>query len=109
MTRERTVRSAETATRHAVLARTPQRRSRPRRRESGKQFPNDGLANCFEQWRLRRRNRHEEREAQRDEYSADKPGYALVCPIAQCPLALQDEPSRAEQGITEHQADPGQH
>src|SRR6266705_4618614 len=55
------------------------------------------------------RKRHKERKAQREDYSADKPGYARVCPIAQCPLALQDKPSRAKQGITEHQPDPGQH
>lgn len=34
------------------------------------------------------RKRYKERKDQREEYSADKPGYSRVYPIAQCPLAL---------------------
>src|SRR5271163_4493300 len=55
------------------------------------------------------RNGHKEREAKHDEYSSDKPRYTRVCPRAQLPFALEDKPCRAKQGITEHQADPGQY
>ena len=36
-------------------------------------------------------------------------GMRAYAQVAQCPLALEDKPSRAKQGITEHQSDPGQH
>ena len=55
------------------------------------------------------RNGYKEREAQHDEYCSDKPRYTRVRPGAQLPFALEDKPCCAKQGITEHQADPGQY